>query len=167
MGGALAGAFLVVGALVAIGAPAAGALTTIAVTTNADAGAGSLRQALLDGSSGGSAQADDVEMVVQAGLGTISLASTLTYDGGAGGAHSLIVDGSTLTMGNAGAAGRGGAILATGRVTVANSTLTENRGGLGGAIRTENGETVSVTNSTFANNASTNGSGGAIFANGG
>ena len=81
----------VLGGLVMTAGPA-GALTTITVTSNGDAGGPctsfptscTLRQAFEAADAGGPAQGDDVEFVIQPGVGTISLASTLSYDGGSG-----------------------------------------------------------------------------------
>ena len=94
--GVLAGVMLAAGSLVAVGVAPVGALTTITVTTNEDTGAGSLRQAFVDAS--GAGQTDDVEIVIQAGVGTIPLESPLTYDGGAGFAHALTIRGNGATV---------------------------------------------------------------------
>ncbi len=77
------------------GAQPAGALTGIPVTTNADSGAGSLRAALTSANT----TADDVEIDVNAGLGTIALASALPpYAGGTGGTHNLTIKGNGVTL---------------------------------------------------------------------
>ena len=72
----------VLGGLLLTAGPA-GALTTITVTSNGDAGGPctsfptscTLRQAFEAADAGGPAQGDDVEFVIQPAVGTISLAS--------------------------------------------------------------------------------------------
>jgi predicted outer membrane repeat protein len=167
----------------------AGALTTITVTSNGDAGGPctpfptscTLRQAFQAAVTGGPAQGDDVEFVIQPAVGTISLAGQVSYDGGSGNSHALTIRGNgatvegnntfrlvtsssaglltidhlTLTKGTT--AGNGGAISSAGALSVVNSRFIGNSaGGNGGAL--SSGGAVSVTDSTFTgNHAGSNG----------
>ena len=92
----LAPLFLVTGPLAWLGfaAPPAGAVTVIAVTTNVDSGAGSLRAAMTAALN----TADNVEIDVNAGLGSITLGSTLPPYNGGGGTHSLTLKGNGVTV---------------------------------------------------------------------
>ena len=173
--------------LVALGSPASATVTTITLTSAADTGPGTLRAAFTDASTGGPADGTDVEIVIPAGLGTITLASTLAFDGGSGGAHALTVtgsgttitgddtfplvvvtstgtttlDGLTLTRGNS--ATVGGAIATAGSIVVAGSTFADNTSvNLGGAINSQ-GAAV-ITDSVFTGNEATADSGGGIWA---
>lgn len=76
----------------------ASALTVVTVTSNANSGAGTLREALTNASSGGSNGADDAEVRIPASVGEIDLTSPLTYDGGDGFGHSLAIVGSGNTI---------------------------------------------------------------------
>ena len=165
---------LLVASLPALGvlpASATPATTTITVTSTTDA-AGTcpsvssctLRQAFAEASTGGSAAATDVTIDITPSLGTITLASALSYDGGSGGAHALTIHGHGNTV-----SGGGGHRLidssSAGLLTVDDLTLT---GGVavsqyGGAINAAGA--VSVTDSTFSSNTASAG-GGAINATG-
>jgi hypothetical protein len=86
--------------VVIVGAAApASATTTITVSNANDNGAGSLRQALIDGSTGGTDEGLDLAISVPSSVGNITLTGgELQYDGGLGGAHSLSVTGSGQTI---------------------------------------------------------------------
>lgn len=179
---AIATAALLAGGLVGVVSAPAGALTVINVTTSADSGAGSLRQAFIDASSGGVDQAADVEIDIPASVGTITLTGgQLVYDGGSGGAHTLTLRGSGNTVHQATASNRviadtssglltvsglaltggddhGGAIFAAGSATVTDSTLSGNTGPGGGGAIFANGS-VTVINSTISGNTVPAGSG--------
>jgi LPXTG-motif cell wall-anchored protein len=175
---AVALALAFAGALV-IAAPASAA--TFPVTTNADSGAGSLRQAILDANAAGGA---DI-ITFQAGLspivltsGTIPITDALTINGA--GSPSISLGAATpfmfsanlagdLTLTNltlSGGAGLGGglAISAVGGLTVTNSSFTgfstTDEGGAIGALTVTGG--VTITDSTFTSNAAVD-PGGAIY----
>lgn len=165
-------------------------MATLTVTNTNDAGAGSLRQAVIDAVGG-----DDITFNGALSGGTITLATgemaiakNLTIDGdlnddnvpditvsGGGasrifnvsGGNSITLDGLTMTNGND---TQGGAIeMSTGSTlnitdsVFSNNVATNNRGG--GAIYSTNAAatTLSVANSTFTNNTAT----GAAGADGG
>ena len=169
------------------------ALTTISVSTNADAGAGSLRQAFIDASSGGSAAVDDVEIDIPASVGTITLSTgELLYDGGNGGSHTLTLrgngntirqttanarvindtartlftmDGLTITGGTTTDSEAGAGIRVEGAATITNSTISGNNSGeAAGGLRVSNGALI-LTNSTISGNTAVGSDGGA-FVNG-
>ncbi len=185
LSGILAGVLLAAGSLVAVGVAPAGALTTITVLNNNDAGAGSLRQAFVDANAGGVAQADDVVIVIPASVGTISLTTgSLSYNGGSGGTHALTVEGSGntidqtvagpqvvscsnngtltingLTITGADVGGGGGGINAFCNLVVTNSTVSGNTAGGGSGGIGAFGSLV-VTNSTVSGNTAGGGGGG-------
>jgi hypothetical protein len=145
---------------VAVAPPAASASFT--VTNNNDAGAGSLRQALLDASANG--QADTV--VIQQGIGTITLASPLTFAEN----HSLELEGNDATID---ADGQPAALDQTGGggFTVQNLTITGiggSRAGEAGAVIAQGGP-LTVKNCTITGNDihSTNGEAAGIVSEGG
>ena len=147
------------------------------VTTTADNGAGSLRQAILDACPGST--------ITFSVSGTITLNSTLppinndlTIDGTG---RSIIVSGNNsvqvmivnsgkaltllnLTIANGKCGCRGGGIVNFGTLTVTNSTFSGNSvgngdgGADGGGIENDGG-TVNVTNSTFTGNSAYGGGG--------
>ncbi len=147
------------------------------VTTNADSGAGSLREKLADAG---------CDAITFNNNYTINLGSTLTID------RNLSIDGTgfaitisgqnavrvfwvnsgvtasltSLTITNGYTADNGAGIFNNGALTIANSTLSGNRAptnstGSGGAIYNETGGTVTITDSTLSGNYAY-GSGGAI-----
>ena len=170
-------------AVVAASAPVARAATLI-VTSNADSGAGSLRQAILDAAVG--------DTITFAGDYTILLASQLTISKNLtidGGTHSVTVSGNNavrvftvnsgvtfnlnnITVANGKTpdgsncpAACGGGILNNGTVNVTNSAFSGNSAYYsGGGIY--NFGTLNVTNSTFSGNSANYSSGGGII-NGG
>jgi hypothetical protein len=191
--GALSAGALMAGGLVVIASQSAYALTTISVSTNADAGAGSLRQAFIDASSGGSAAGDDVEIDIPASVGTITLSTgELLYDGGNGGSHTLTLrgngntirqttanarvindtartlftmDGLTITGGTTTGSEAGAGIRVEGAATITNSTISGNNSGeAAGGLRVSNGALI-LTNSTISGNTAIGSDGGA-FVNG-
>jgi len=116
--GALAAALLAAG-----GARRAHA-TQFDVTSTADSGAGSLRAALV----AAAANPGDDDVVVQPGLGTITLSSELSWDGIAG-ADAVVVEGNGVTVDFAGAS-RGFVDNRGKGVTIRNFTIT----GVGGSV---------------------------------
>ena len=75
---------------------------------------------------------------------------------------SLVLDQVTIANCNGGSSG-GGAIRATGDVSISNSTFLDNTAGWGGAILvTGTGSTLTVLNSSFVRNSATTADGGAI-----
>jgi CSLREA domain-containing protein len=124
------------------------------------AGTATLLNSTVTGNSGGTYGA--------LGAGTIALTNSqvtnnvnLATGGGTGGivsAQSLTLTNSAVT-GNTGK-GPGGGIQASGSVTLTNSTVSGNTaGGNGGGIAVGDGTTLSITNSTIANNSAPSGSG--------
>ncbi len=180
MGAALAAS--VVMAAVVLASPAWAA--TYTVTNNADSGAGSLRQAIVDANAT-TGVADKINFDLGSAA-TITLTSSLppitdgaglTIDGGSADItisgdnqyHVFEVgSGAKLTLSNLtvahSTAFRGGGIHNSGTLTVSNSTLSDNRaGGAGGGIYNLAG-TVTVSNSTLSgNSANSSESGGGIF----
>ncbi len=136
------------------------------VTTAADAGPGSLRQALLDAAA--AAGPDDV--VVQAGLGTITLTSELGW-GGVGGPNAVTIQGNGVHLDFAGASR--GLVDGGGKgVTISDMTIT----GVGGTIANDaapvlsEGGAVSLDHCTITGNTVTNTSGdaaGGVLSEGG
>ena len=194
-GGVLAGVVLAAGSLVAVGVAPAGAATftvddasdgapSAADCTSPVAGSCSLWDAF--DAANTNSEADVI--TITPGLGIITLSGplfhtkneALTIQGNGAtvqgnytfqlinsqiGNGLLTIDGLTLTKGN-GNGSSGGAIFSSiAAVTVSNSTFTDNQtaDGNGGAIYANSA--VTVTNSTFTNNRA--GSGGAIFADSG
>jgi len=137
---------LVVGAPVAylgVTATAAAALTTINVTSNADSGPNTLRAALTAANS----TADDVEIDVASGLGTVTLASGLPAYTGDGANHSLTVKGNGVSITGASAANVFDTISGyAGAETFDSLTIT------GGAVAiNSNGvSSITLTNSTLS-----------------
>ncbi len=132
----------------------AGALATITVTSNGDAGGActtfptdcTLRQAFEAASTAGPAAADDVVIVIQAGVGTI-LAETGT----------VVITDSTFSNNHATDNGTGGAVyLRNATLTVRNSTFSANSAvNGGGAIYSEGAIATTIVNSTFSGNLAT------------
>ena len=144
----------------------------VTVTNTNDSGAGSLRNALTNATSG------EIINFARTAFGTITLSSgplevatNLTIDGP--GAKNVTIDGNntfldllvdadvtaslsglTITGGEASATTYGGGILNDGTLTVANCVITKNSGGeVGGGIL--NNGSVTVTNSVVSDNTAT------------
>jgi hypothetical protein len=155
---------------------------TLTVLNTADSGAGSLRQAVADAQAGDTIDLSDVSGTIQlASTLTVSTdvtitgptSATLTLDGGNSvGLMSIssVVSISDLTFSN-GSATNGGAINNTGTLTLSHTTFTDNATtSSGGAIWSNN--SLTIEDSQFSSNtASTTGtsqiSGGAIYSTGG
>jgi predicted outer membrane repeat protein len=115
------------------------------------------------------------ELIITANV-TINGGGTIIFDGGGSTRFFFVNTGALLTLDSLtlqnGNAMNGGAILAEGTLTIANSTFVSNTvfdettTARGGAILAE--DTLTVSNSTFNNNSAlgSNGLGGAIVANG-
>lgn len=161
---------------------------TFDVTTTADSGAGSLRQALLDANA--TPGADVIDFLLGSGPQTITLTSgnlfinsnidiigpgadLLTIDGNRtsnvfqvgtlyGKPPTVTISGLTIANGSANNLidnARGGGIYSRGNLIVTNSTLRDNTAGNGGGIYSDG--TLVVTNSTLSGNrANPYGSGG-------
>ncbi len=167
--------------------PATGTPGPLTVTNTNDAGAGSLRQAILDAN--GAAGPDTIVFDPAINGGTITLATalpaitdavTVTGPGSDGITVSgnsavrifqinaniaVTISGLTLTHGSAGAAGDGGAILNNGNLTLTNDIFIQNSAGGGGGAVASEGATAQLTinASTFTqNNAGATG-GGAVL----
>ncbi|WP_190315902.1 DUF4347 domain-containing protein [Pseudanabaena sp. UWO310] len=168
-----------------------GRLVTFTATNTNDAGAGSLRQAILDANA--LAGADDIRFdptVFNGSQAAITLASTLAINvatgdlniSGAFGASNVTVSGNNLVgvfgiagngnttfdslrIINGNTSGNGGGINnnGTGAVTLTNSTVSGNRANIGGGIYS-NGA-VTLTNSTVSGNTS-DFNGGGIYGDG-
>ena len=169
------GAVLALGASLLHSAGPAGA-ATFNVTTNADAGAGSLRQAIIDANA--AAGADTITF--QAGLGAIALTTgqiaitdDLVIDGtgspvvGAGNSSRIFyindagaVTLSGLTLENGTTASTGGAVRAFRTdLTVIDTSISGSVADWGGGVFVEEG-VVAVTDSTFIDNQATDYGGG-------
>ena len=152
--GVAAVAALVAPALVGGSSPAsaAGEELALSVTTGADAGPGSYRQAMIDASN--SSGSDTITF--DAGL-TVTLASDVTLTGAA----VVTVNGNGSTISGAGAHQ---ILNATAPVTFDNITLESAASSSGGAVQGTN--TVVIKNSTVRNNVAGNGfgEGGAVHA---
>ena len=156
----------------------------ITVTSNADSGAGTLRQAIADACAGGTIDFDSAlsgDTIYLASTLTITknltidgsaLASALTISGdtdnnGTANVQIFFVNGVlvatlnslTITKGIGGANGGGGIFNNTATLTIMNSTLSDNTGNTGGGGIYNTGVLV-VTNSTFSGNFSGSSSNG-------
>jgi len=136
------------------------------VTSTADSGPGSLRQALLDAA----ANAGNDGVVVQAGLGTITLSSELQW-GGVGGANAVTIQGNGVHLDFAGAS-RGLVDIGGKGVTISNMTITGVGGSFAGdaaPVLTEGGA-MALDHCTITGNAVSNTSGdaaGGVLSEGG
>ena len=155
---------------IAVAVPAGATTISVTVTSNADTGGTcpsstdcTLRQVFADANSAGPNGASDVTVTLAPGLGTITLASILEYDGGVGVAHVLTIIGNGNTI-----AGNGTFPLllnyTTSSFVIDGLTLTGGGGGTGGAVVVpSSASTLRVTNTTFTANGATT-FGGAVFA---
>jgi predicted outer membrane repeat protein len=163
-------------------------LTTLTVTSLADSGKGTLRDAILHADKGPSSKTYEIDIAV---AGTIllesslpDLANTITINGV--GTNQTLIQRDTLAapfriltvdagqtaalsalsiaQGNAGS-GDGGAIDNFGALTLTNCALYANTAGQGGAVCNEAGATLTVTGTSFTGN-SASGYGGAIQSDG-
>ncbi len=171
--------FLAVFALVGFLIPSSSRAATINVTSTADSGAGSLRDAIAAASSGDTINISVTGTITLTG-GTLTIAKSLTISGP--GASDLAVSGnkavqvfvvnsgatvtiSGLTIENGAAPAGGGGISNSGMLTVTNSTITGNTADVfGGGIK--NFGTLTLTNSTVSGNSASCCFGGGIY-NGG
>jgi uncharacterized repeat protein (TIGR01451 family) len=155
---------------------------THVVTTNADTGAGSLRQAIADACPGTSITFSGVTSPITLSSGEIVIDKDLTITGPnagltiSGNNSSRIFrvqNGNTVSISNltftGGSASVGGAIFDKGDLTIRNCTFTGNKavgsGGAGGAIDSEGGSSagsLTVINTTISGN-NADGDGGGIF----
>lgn len=144
-------------------------LTTFTVTSLADSGSGSLRQAILDANSA----AGDDEIIFQSGLnGTISLSSgqmtiSETVEITGHGAANSIIDaqgGSRIFEITSGIVSLNGLTLQNGRTAGNNVNYADNTNN-GGAIKSLSSGTLTISGSTLSGNATLGGGahGGAIF----
>ncbi len=152
-------------------------LATFTVTSLADAGAGSLRQAIADAN--GAAGADVVEFSVAGTItltgGELLITESLAINGPGAGSLSVSgndasrvmrfsagtssLDGLTITGGNAFS---GGGIVNDGTLTVTDAVISGNSATTGGGAGIENNGTLTVTGSTISGNDAGIGDGGGI-----
>ena len=186
--GFVAGLFVVAAAVpatLALTASTASADTVIDVTTTADGGPGSLRQAFADADTNGVATTivlvagSDYELTdCQTGGAlshTASNSITILGNGSTirqtctgervitnvGSAGHLTLESVTITGGDAGdLSGGGGVGATTAGLTIIGSTITGNSAGTGGAVFVTGGGSVTVVNSTIAGNTATSDTGG-------
>ncbi len=141
------------------------------VTSNADSGAGSLRETIGDASCDTITFNGDMTITL---VSTLAISRNVTIDGAG---HNVTISGNnavgvfyvnsgvtfnlnqlTVTKGNR--ADYGGGIDNYGTLNVTNSTFSGNSASNGGGIMNWTGGTVNVTNSTFSGNSASNGGGG-------
>jgi hypothetical protein len=156
---------------------------TYTVTNNADSGAGSLRQAIIDADTTTGVE-DTINFNLGSSAATITLTSPLppitdaaglTIDGGSAnieinGDNKYRVfevgSGAELTLNNLtvaeGAADAGGGIYNAGTATVSNSTLSDNSATFDGGGIFNAGSTLEISNSTLSGNSATGGMGGGL-----
>ncbi len=161
--------------------------TPITVTSNADSGAGTLRQALLDVCAGGTINFANPVMsgaTITLTSGELGISNNVTIDGSAlasqvtvsGGGTSRVFNitgGSSVTLnsltianGNAPSNSGGGIYMQTsGAVTVTNSLFYNNRAGSGAGIFDQAGR-LTVSNTTFDQNIASLAAGGGIYVGG-
>ena len=148
-------------------------LTTFTVTSLADSGAGSLRQAILDANS----TSGDDQIVIQSGLnGTIALTSgqmmiSDTVEITGHGAADSIIDAqgaSRIFEITSGAVSLNGLTLQNGQTTANNVNYADNTNN-GGAIKSLSAGTLTISGSTLSGNVTVGGGahGGAIFSDAG
>ena len=169
--------------------------STITVTNTLDHGAGSLRQAVFNASAGDKtvfSSATFNHAVTITLNSQIEISKSITIDGATGGVVTPTISGNSsvrIFLVDAGAkvtlnrlklvngycsSCSGGGISNLGTLTLTQSSLISNtaNGGYGGAIFNDTGGTLSVSNSTFSDNAAlyvygySAGSGGGIYNNG-
>jgi uncharacterized repeat protein (TIGR01451 family) len=150
--------------------------TTVTVTSNADSGAGSLRQAIAGLCSGGTITFNGDFTITLANQ--LNIASDMTIDASG---HSVTVSGNntvkifninpgvtvnltnlTIVNGNYFGGWGGGIENYYGTLTVTNCTITGNSAWFGGGIHNDHG-TLTVTNSTITGNSASGGGGGGIY----
>jgi hypothetical protein len=147
------GALLGGGLVVASSSPI-GALTVLTVTNNSDAAANGLRAQIIVAN----ATADNVQIDVQAGLGTITLTTgELLYTGGVGGTHALTINGNGVTVNQTTVGARVFHSTSTGLITLNGMTISG--GNLtaapapGAAVLTASA--LTMNNDTVRNNTAT------------
>lgn len=128
---------------------------TFTVTTLADSGAGSLRQAMI--SANASPAADRITFAAATNGGTITLASPLPVVSAAGGALEITGNGATRTTISGAGAWQQLAVAPGATVTLSGVTLTNGSGVSGGAI--DNRGTLTVRETIIRGNTATNGGG--------
>ena len=151
-------------------------MANFTVTTNADSGPGSLRQAVNDANSSGEACTIEFDsdytitvisgqIIISCNLTINSLRKDITVNGNNASRVFTISSGVTVTInelsitGGFAGGGNGGAIDNWGTLNITNSTLSNNSATHGGAI--SNSGTIKITNSTLSSNIAS-GCGGAI-----
>ena len=172
-------AFLAVFTIVGFLIPSSSRAATINVTSTADSGAGSLRDAIAAASSGDAINISATGTITLTG-GTLVIAKSLTITGP--GASDLAISGnkttqvfvvnsgatvtiSGLTIENGAASGGGGGISNLGMLTVTNSAITNNTTDVfGGGIK--NFGTLTLADSAISGNSASCCNGGGIY-NGG
>lgn len=158
-------------------------LATFFVSNLNDAGAGSLRQAILDANAAGGADVIEFnsptagtitltsgELVVTDSLSILGPGAGIIAIHGNDASRIFRFDSGTSTISGlrvtGGLAFNGGAIRNAGTLTINNSTITQNQSNAGGGGAIDNTGTLSVTNSTISGNNAGIGDGGAIRSSG-
>jgi len=168
--------FLAVFAIVGFLVPSSSRAATINVTSTADSGAGSLRDAIAAASSGDTINISATGTIILMGA-PLTISKSLTISGP--GASDLAVSGnkasqvfvvnsgatvtiSGLTIENGAASGGGGGISNLGTLTVTNSAITSNTTDVfGGGVK--NFGTLTLANSTVSGNSASCCFGGGIY----
>lgn len=155
-------------------------LATFAVTNSLDAGAGSLRQAVIDANAAGGADEIVFDPTLNGSLisllsGELEITDSLSILGPGAGLLSIsagnasrvfnitdslsnvTIEGLTITAGSVGSGLYGGGVHNLGTLTIANSILSGNQGGWGGAVASAG--TLTITATTISGNSAESGAG--------
>jgi uncharacterized protein with beta-barrel porin domain len=148
------------------------------VTNNADSGAGSLRQAIINSNAAGGSN----NIIINSGVGTITLTSgdlpTVANNASIVGNNNTLSGGGTfrgLFIGGFSGASQTAVSVSVSNLTIANATAQGGNGrsgggggaGLGGAIFVASQSTLTVSNVTLTANSAVGGAGGAGLGGGG
>ena len=156
---------------------------TIAVTNSADAGPGTLRQAIADSAPGDTitfslADTNTIsltngELLITNDLTIVSSNATIAIDAGGSsrvleiGSGNVVLDSLIITNGNVPDGGGGILVDDGGTLTLTNCTVAGNFAGAGGGIYISSNGFAAINNSILSGNLATNFGGGLINTNGG
>ena len=141
-----------------ISSPVKAATTTITVTTLADSGAGSLRQAILDANGSTDDYVIDFDSSLNGATITLTSGALTVANNG-----SLTIDGGGKVTISGNNASRVFVVQSGADVTLAGLTIIDGSALFGGGVR-NNGGMLTINNSTFSSNTATSvSSGGAIY----